>query len=199
MTSSHCGPKVIGWYKPVLASQQKGLRRQLGAALATTSCQDCSTCTCLHTKTETVGLSATTSVWLKGTLAHVVLLQNFLWIQVKFWSKALSEPNAEQPVKLTAIQHCRSSFIRKFLFSLFKALPLIFAPLITFWKKVPKKWSWICNFIPLSSWILRDSFPQSLHLDDCGLSTSYTQVLIPVDNIVENFLRPSNQLSFERH
>lgn len=86
MTGSHGRPKIFGYFKPVLASQQKLLRRQFGATLAATSGKNRATGTGLHTQTETVGLCAATGIWLKGTLAHEVLLQNIWWVNVKISS-----------------------------------------------------------------------------------------------------------------
>ena len=46
------------------------LGAQLSATLAASSCQDCAACAGAHAGTETVGLSTTTVVRLKGALAH---------------------------------------------------------------------------------------------------------------------------------
>ena len=66
----HGRAKIFGFQEPVLASQQGSLRRKLATTLAATSSKDGTTGTSLHTQAETVGLSATTVVWLESTLAH---------------------------------------------------------------------------------------------------------------------------------
>ena len=92
----HGRAKILGCSQPVLASQQGSLGRKLATTLAATSSKDGTTGTSLHTQAETVGLSATTVVWLESTISHLVLLQNFV---VGFKSKLLilmSPANPEQ-------------------------------------------------------------------------------------------------------
>lgn len=55
--------RSAGWLVPT-----RGLGRKLGAALATTGCQDGAAGTGAHAKTETVLLGAATVVWLERAL-----------------------------------------------------------------------------------------------------------------------------------
>jgi len=64
-------------------ASMKKLRRQFGAALAATSSKDSSASASLHAKTEAVSLCSAAGVRLESTLAHEVLLQNFLWVHVE--------------------------------------------------------------------------------------------------------------------
>jgi flavin reductase (DIM6/NTAB) family NADH-FMN oxidoreductase RutF len=83
---SHGGPKILGRFQPVLASQQRLLRRQFCAALTATSCEDRATSTGLHAKAEAVSLCSAAGVRLECALAHCVLLQNIWWVYVKIKS-----------------------------------------------------------------------------------------------------------------
>ena len=156
--SFHGCAKVLRWAQPVLASQQGSLCRKLGTALAATSCKDGTTGTGLHTQTETVSLSATAVVRLKSTLSHLVLLQNFV---VEFKSKCLvpvvtCESRAEQPLKLTLLSLVGQVFIKE----IFVKIQFAQLSFVTVTKMFTKSVVSICNFIPLSSWIHKRSFPQ---------------------------------------
>lgn len=52
----------------------KPLCRKLGATLAATSRENCTTSTCSHASTEAMFFGATACVWLKGAFCHYKLL-----------------------------------------------------------------------------------------------------------------------------
>jgi hypothetical protein len=72
-TGFHGRAKILRLQQPILASQHLALLlgRKLYATLAATSRKDGATGTGTHTKAETVGLCATTVVWLESTLSHI--------------------------------------------------------------------------------------------------------------------------------
>ena len=71
LTSFYNVANVIARSKAIFPRKQDlPLGAQLSATLAASSCQDCAACAGAHASTETVGLSTTTVVRLKGALAH---------------------------------------------------------------------------------------------------------------------------------
>jgi hypothetical protein len=70
-TSSHGHPEIIGTDDPVRSREHgRKLRREFGAALATTCSQDGAAGAGAHAKTEAVHLGAATVIRLEGSLAH---------------------------------------------------------------------------------------------------------------------------------